>query len=46
MSAEHGIGLMKKQFLPYSKPGSEITLMKALKQTMGPDGILSPGRIF
>ena len=46
VSAEHGIGLMKKQFLPYSKTGSEITLMKALKQTMGPDGILSPGRIF
>ena len=46
VSAEHGIGLMKKQFLPYSKSSSEIALMKALKQTMDPDGILSPGRIF
>lgn len=46
VSAEHGIGLMKKQFLPYSKSEAEIALMKALKQTMDPQGILSPGRIF
>lgn len=46
VSAEHGIGLMKKQFLPYSKSEAEITLMKALKQTMDPQGILNPGRIF
>ena len=46
VSAEHGIGLMKKQFLPYSKSEAEIALMKALKQTMDPQGILNPGRIF
>ena len=46
VSAEHGIGLMKKQFLPYSKSESEIALMKALKHTMDPQGILNPGRIF
>lgn len=46
VSAEHGIGIMKKQFLPYSKSDAEITLMKALKQAMDPDGILNPGRIF
>lgn len=46
VSAEHGIGLMKKQFLPYSRSDDEITLMKTLKQTMDPRGILSPGRIF
>ncbi|PCJ17011.1 MAG: FAD-binding oxidoreductase [SAR86 cluster bacterium] len=46
VSAEHGIGLMKKQFLSYSKSESEIALMKALKQTMDPRGILNPGRVF
>lgn len=46
VSAEHGIGLMKKQFLPYSRSASEIALMKALKQTMDPQGILNPGRVF
>ena len=45
VSAEHGIGLMKKQFLPYSKSEPEIALMKALKQTMDPRSILNPGRI-
>ncbi|MBL4573862.1 MAG: hypothetical protein JKY86_12430, partial [Gammaproteobacteria bacterium] len=33
-------------FLPYSKSESEIALMKALKQTMDPQGILNPGRVF
>ncbi len=46
VSAEHGIGMMKKQFLPYSKSDAEISLMKALKKAMDPDGILNPGRIF
>jgi len=46
ISAEHGIGLMKKKFLSYSKSESEIALMKALKQTMDPRGILNPGRVF
>lgn len=46
VSAEHGIGTMKKQFLPYSKSDAEIALMKSLKQAMDPDGILNPGRIF
>ena len=46
ISAEHGIGIMKKQFLNYSKSDPEIGLMKTLKQTMDPNGILSPGRIF
>lgn len=46
VSAEHGIGLMKKSFLPYSKSEAKIALMKALKNTLDPTGILSPGRIF
>ena len=46
VSAEHGIGLMKKQFLPYSKSEPEIALMRALKKTMDPQGILNPGRVF
>ncbi len=46
VSAEHGIGVMKKSFLPYSKSVAEINLMKALKKPMDPHGILSPGRVF
>ncbi len=46
VSAEHGIGIMKKQFLPYSRSDAEIELMKRLKSTMDPRGILNPNRIF
>ena len=46
VSAEHGIGLMKKPFLPYSKSEPEIALMKTLKQTLDSRGILNPGRVF
>lgn len=46
VSAEHGIGLMKKPYLSHSKNEEEIALMKSIKNTLDPLGILNPGRIF
>ncbi len=46
VSAEHGIGVMKRPFLPYSRSSAEIELMRKLKQALDPRGILNPGRIF
>ena len=46
ISAEHGIGIMKKEFLSYSKTPSEMALMKSLKATLDPKNILNPGRVF
>ena len=46
VSAEHGIGIMKRPFLPYSRGETEIALMRNLKQSLDPRGILNPGRIF
>jgi FAD/FMN-containing dehydrogenase len=46
ISAEHGIGMMKKPFLGFSRSEEEIALMRTLKQSLDPKGILSPGRIF
>jgi len=46
VSAEHGIGLMKKPYLPFSRGENEIALMRQLKQAMDPQGILNPGRVF
>lgn len=46
VSAEHGIGLEKKQYLNTSRSDSEIALMRRLKQTLDPNGILNPGKIF
>ena len=45
VSAEHGIGLDKKAFLSTSRTASEIELMRLLKKTLDPHGILNPGRI-
>ena len=46
ISAEHGIGQNKPQFLCYSKPKEAIDLMKQIKNLMDPKGILNPGKVF
>ena len=46
ISAEHGIGSLKRQFLHHSRSPAEITLMRAIKQAMDPNGIMNPGKIF
>ncbi len=46
VSAEHGIGMLKRDFLGHTRSAAEIALMRALKRTMDPKGILNPGRIF
>ena len=46
VSAEHGIGLFKKPYLPLSRTGEEIALMKTLKRTLDPQNILNRGKIF
>tara|TARA_Y100001970_G_scaffold294373_1_gene452161 strand:+ start:66992 stop:68407 length:1416 start_codon:yes stop_codon:yes gene_type:complete len=43
VSAEHGIGMLKREYLPYSKTLEEINLMRNLKATLDPNGILNPG---
>jgi len=46
ISAEHGIGLDKREYLKHSRSADEIALMKTLKQALDPKGILNPGKIF
>ena len=46
VSAEHGIGIEKKNYLPMSRTPQELELMKVLKRTLDPNNILAPGRIF
>jgi FAD/FMN-containing dehydrogenase len=46
ISAEHGIGTEKIKYLGYSRSPAELGLMKALKQTMDPNGILNPGKVL
>ena len=46
ISGEHGIGLVKKPYLPLVLDPEEIVLMKGIKSLFDPNNILNPGKIF
>jgi FAD/FMN-containing dehydrogenase len=46
ISAEHGIGLLKKQYLSYSRSEQEVALMRCIKKALDPNNCLNPGKIF
>jgi FAD/FMN-containing dehydrogenase len=46
ISAEHGVGMTKRDYLTYSRSEAEIAVMKAIKQVFDPNGIMNPGKIF
>ncbi|MDJ0710191.1 MAG: FAD-binding oxidoreductase [Woeseiaceae bacterium] len=46
VSAEHGIGLGKLKWLPHSRTQADIELMRTLKKTLDPKGILNPDRVI
>jgi len=46
VSAEHGIGVMKRELLPKVKDPVELDLMRQLKRTFDPNGILNPGKVL
>lgn len=46
ISAEHGIGLVKKPYLESTRSAVEIALMRGVKQVFDPRGILNPGKVF
>ena len=46
ISAEHGVGMTKRDYLGYSRSAAEIALMKSIKAVFDPNGIMNPGKIF
>ncbi|MDO9525845.1 MAG: FAD-binding oxidoreductase, partial [Gemmobacter sp.] len=46
VSAEHGIGVLKRDYLGYSRSPAEIATMRAVKSALDPRGILNPGKGF
>jgi FAD/FMN-containing dehydrogenase len=46
ISAEHGIGLLKKPYLGYSRSEGEIEVMRSIKRALDPNGIMNPGKVI
>lgn len=45
ISAEHGIGLTKRRYLPLSRSPAELATMRSVKAALDPRGIMNPGKI-
>jgi FAD/FMN-containing dehydrogenase len=45
-SAEHGVGRLKRQYLPKYRGSGEIELMRTLKKALDPKNILNPGKVI
>jgi D-lactate dehydrogenase len=46
ISGEHGIGIMKSEFLPLALQPAAIAAMKRIKAALDPNNIMNPGKIF
>ncbi len=46
VSAEHGVGLLKRDDISYSRSKEEIAIMKELKMVFDPNGIMNPGKMI
>ncbi|GAB2612351.1 FAD-binding oxidoreductase [Novilysobacter erysipheiresistens] len=46
ISAEHGIGLVKKAYLEGTRSGAEIAIMRGIARVLDPNGIMNPGKLL
>ncbi|WP_329741341.1 FAD-binding oxidoreductase [Dyella sp. A6] len=46
LSGEHGIGMIKREFMPLALSGETLDLMRGIKAAFDPDGILNPGKLL
>jgi D-lactate dehydrogenase len=46
LSGEHGIGMMKREFMPLAIDAPTLSVMRQLKAAFDPDGILNPGKLL
>jgi D-lactate dehydrogenase len=46
ISGEHGIGVVKREFMPLALSGETLGLMRGIKTAFDPDGILNPGKLL
>ena len=46
ISAEHGLGQLKREEVLHHKSAIEMELMRALKRTLDPKGLMNPGKVL
>lgn len=46
ISAEHGVGLVKKGYLEYTRSATDIAIMRGIKHAFDPNNIINPGKLF
>jgi FAD/FMN-containing dehydrogenase len=46
ISAEHGIGLLKRPWLNRVRSAAEIEMMRGVKRVFDPAGIFNPGKLL
>jgi FAD/FMN-containing dehydrogenase len=46
MSAEHGVGLLKRDYLDVTRSAEEIALMRSIKAVFDPNGVMNPGKLL
>jgi FAD/FMN-containing dehydrogenase len=46
ISAEHGVGQLKRDLLPRYKDPVEMALMRRIKKALDPDGLMNPGKLL
>jgi len=46
ISAEHGVGMIKKPFLNYTRTEVELDYMRAMKKVFDPKGVMNPGKLI
>ena len=46
ISAEHGVGQLKRDVLPRYKDPVEMALMRRVKEALDPDGLMNPGKVL
>lgn len=46
ISAEHGIGLLKKPYLTYTRSEAELAVMRSVKRSLDPKNLMNPGKIL
>ena len=46
ISAEHGVGLAKRDFLAFTRSEAEIAILRAVKAALDPNGVMNPGKLL